>query len=61
MLLIALYRPYGSETLTGLDPAQQGDWQHRMRMKAGDAASRTNDILDALAQDDLLQFAGPMT
>ncbi|KAJ5175308.1 uncharacterized protein N7482_001185, partial [Penicillium canariense] len=61
VLLIALYRPYGSETPTGLDSVEQEDWQHRMRLKAGDAASKTNDILDALAQENLLQFAGPMT
>ncbi|KAE8337115.1 hypothetical protein BDV24DRAFT_140595 [Aspergillus arachidicola] len=61
VLLIALYRPYGSETPTGLNDARQGTWQHRMRLKAGDAASQTNDILDNLAEENLLQFAGPMT
>jgi hypothetical protein len=61
VLLITLYRPYGSETPTGVSPAERGGWQHRMRLNAGNAASKTNDILDALAQENLLQFAGPMT
>lgn len=61
VLLIALYRPYGSDIPIGLDAARQGAWQHRMRLKAGDAASQTNDILDILAEENLLQFAGPMT
>lgn len=55
------YRPYGTETPDGLDPAQQQKWQHRMRWQADTAASRTNDILDMLAQENLLEFALPMT
>lgn len=60
-LLIALYCSYGSETQIGLDAARQGTWQRRMRLKAGDAASQTNDILDRLAEENLLRFAGPMS
>ncbi|UKZ91375.1 uncharacterized protein TrAFT101_006356 [Trichoderma asperellum] len=60
VLLIALYRPYGSETPAGLDTEPE-DWQHRMCLKAGEAASKTNDIFNALAEDGLLIFAGPMT
>ncbi|EHK21555.1 uncharacterized protein TRIVIDRAFT_192042 [Trichoderma virens Gv29-8] len=60
-LLICLYRPYGSETPIDLDTAEQDDWQHRMCLKAGDAASKTNDIFHSLVEDGLLVFAGPMT
>ncbi|KAL6810268.1 fungal-specific transcription factor domain-containing protein [Trichoderma sp. SZMC 28015] len=60
-LLICLYRPYGSKFPTGLDTAEQEDWQRRMRLKASNAASETNDIFNALAEDGLLIFAGPMT
>ncbi|KKP07879.1 hypothetical protein THAR02_00087 [Trichoderma harzianum] len=60
-LLICLYRPYGSKSPAGLDAAEQEDWQRRMRLKASNAASETNDIFNALAEDGLLIFAGPMT
>lgn len=60
-ILIMFYRPYGTESPEGLHPAQQQKWQHRMRREADTAASRTNDILDMLAQENLLEFALPMT
>ncbi|KAJ5630005.1 hypothetical protein N7528_003662 [Penicillium herquei] len=60
-LLITFYRPYGSEAPIGIEPANQWGWRHRMRLKTDDAASKTNDIVDALARDGLLEFAGPMT
>ncbi|KAJ5871102.1 uncharacterized protein N7529_003455 [Penicillium soppii] len=60
-LLIAFYRPYGTDFPIDLDPVVRRDWQHRMRLRAGDAASKTNDIIDVLAEDNLLEYAGPMT
>lgn len=60
-ILIMFYRPYGTESPEGLHPTQQQKWQHRMRCEADTAASRTNDILDMLAQENLLEFALPMT
>ncbi|OJJ84168.1 Zn(II)2Cys6 transcription factor [Aspergillus glaucus CBS 516.65] len=60
-ILIMFYRLYGTESPEGLHPAQQQKWQHRMRREADIAASRTNDILDMLAQENLLEFALPMT
>jgi hypothetical protein len=32
-----------------------------MRLRADTAASRTNEILEALVHEKLLDFAGPMT
>lgn len=55
------YRIYRNEIPDGLDPAHQQKWQHRMRLGADMAASRTNDTLDMLAQESLLEFALPMT
>lgn len=60
-LLITFYRPYGAEVPDGLHSAYHEEWQHRMRLHADAAASRTNDIVEALAQENLLNFAGPMT
>lgn len=55
------YRPYGTEVPAGLHPAHHQKWQHRMRREADTAASRTNDILDTMAQENLLEFALPLT
>lgn len=55
------YRPYGTEIPNGLQPVYQQTWQQRMRREADTAASRTNDIVDVLAQENLLEFALPLT
>ncbi|KAI9037575.1 Zn(II)2Cys6 transcription factor [Aspergillus affinis] len=55
------YRPFVSVIPDGLDPQCQVSWQHRMRLKADAAASHTNTVVEAIAQDDLLGFSGPMT
>lgn len=55
------YRPYGTEIPDGLQPVHQQAWQQRMRREADTAASRTNDIVDVLAQENLLEFALPLT
>lgn len=60
-ILIMFYRPYGTEVPAGLHPAHHQKWQHRMRREADTAASRTNDILDTMAQENLLEFALPLT
>lgn len=36
-------------------------WQETIRTKADAAASRTNDVLETLAQESLLEYALPMT
>lgn len=61
-LLITFNRPLAAESAAGLpSTAEEEDWCHRMQLKADSAASQTNNILDALAQERLLEFAGPMT
>jgi len=60
-MMVTFYRPWGTDAPKELDVTAQKEWQHRMRLRADAAASRTNEILDALVQDNLLGFAGPMT
>ncbi|KAL5362930.1 fungal-specific transcription factor domain-containing protein [Aspergillus floccosus] len=60
-LAITFYRPFSSETAGMLPPNYPEDWCLRMRLKADAAASQTNSILETLAQNQLLDFAGPMT
>ncbi|KAL2828388.1 C6 transcription factor [Aspergillus cavernicola] len=60
-LLGTFYRPFGTVIPDGLDPLRQETWQHRMRLKADAAASHTNTVVEAIAQDGLLGFSGPMT
>nr|UPX44680.1 hypothetical protein FAC6B23_14 [Penicillium fuscum]UXX61837.1 hypothetical protein FAC4N16_10 [Penicillium fuscum] len=60
-MLITFYRPWGTEFPDDIHPDEKQDWQHRMRLRADAAASRTNEIVDALVQDNLLGFAGSMT
>jgi hypothetical protein len=60
-MLITFYRPWGMELPSDISSPADKEWQHRMRLRADAAASRTNEILDALVQDNLLGFAGPMT
>lgn len=59
--MITFYRSWVTESPYGVQPTEKEDWQQRMRLKADAAASRTNEILDALVQADLLGFSGPMT
>lgn len=60
-LLITFYRPFGTAIPEGLDPLFQENWNYRMSLRADAAASRTNFIIESIAQDGLLEFAGPMT
>ncbi|KAL3476574.1 fungal-specific transcription factor domain-containing protein [Aspergillus californicus] len=41
-------------------PFRQRSWQHRMRLKGDAAASHTNTVVEAIAQDDLLGFSAPL-
>ncbi|KAB8218902.1 fungal-specific transcription factor domain-containing protein [Aspergillus novoparasiticus] len=60
-MVITFYRRWETEAPDGLTPPAKDDWQHRIRLRAHAAASRTNEILDMLVQENLLGFAGPMT
>ncbi|KAB8271122.1 fungal-specific transcription factor domain-containing protein [Aspergillus minisclerotigenes] len=60
-LLITLYRPSGSEHLDNLALSQQGSEQQRLQSKANAAASKSTEILDILARENLLEYVGPMT
>ncbi|CRG88359.1 hypothetical protein PISL3812_05389 [Talaromyces islandicus] len=60
-MLITFYRPWATESPDGLDIAAKEDWQYQMRTKGDAAATRTNEILDALVQHKLLGLVGPMT
>ncbi|RAL05303.1 Zn(II)2Cys6 transcription factor [Aspergillus ibericus CBS 121593] len=60
-ILIVFYRPFTTETPDDVSPASQKQWQQTIRHKVDSAASRTNDILDVLAEENLLEYALPMT
>ncbi|GAD98048.1 C6 transcription factor, putative [Paecilomyces variotii No. 5] len=60
-LLITFYRPYITKVPIGLHDVHQTEWQRMIRLKVESAASKTNSILDIMAQDRLLEFACPMT
>ncbi|GKZ19776.1 hypothetical protein AbraIFM66951_010807 [Aspergillus brasiliensis] len=55
------YRPFATTFPEDLDPSEKESWQHRMRLKADAAASHTNTVVEAITQDGLLGFSGPMT
>ncbi|KAL4998757.1 fungal-specific transcription factor domain-containing protein [Aspergillus recurvatus] len=59
-ILIVLYRPCLTEPPDDLSSINQ-QWQESIWHKADSAASHTNDILEALAQEGLLEYALPMT
>ncbi|RAL13070.1 Zn(II)2Cys6 transcription factor [Aspergillus homomorphus CBS 101889] len=60
-VLIVLYRPCITDLPDELSLSNQMQWQESFRHKADCAASRTNDILEVLAQENLLEYALPMT
>lgn len=60
-MAITFYRHWEMESREGQIPTTKEGWQQRVRLKADAAASRTNELLDTLVQEDLLGFAGPMT
>ncbi|KAL4740641.1 fungal-specific transcription factor domain-containing protein [Aspergillus similis] len=59
-ILIVLYRPCLTELSDDLSSTNQ-QWQESIWHKADSAASHTNDILEAMAQEGLLEYALPMT
>ncbi|OJJ08292.1 hypothetical protein ASPVEDRAFT_143719 [Aspergillus versicolor CBS 583.65] len=60
-ILIVLYRPCLTDPPDDISPGHQMQWQETIRTKADAAASRTNDVLETLAQESLLEYALPMT
>jgi hypothetical protein len=59
--LITFYRPFTKRLPEGVPSINQSTYQSAMRAKVDAAALQTNTILDALAREKLLNFAGPMT
>ncbi|KAJ0421225.1 fungal-specific transcription factor domain-containing protein [Aspergillus carlsbadensis] len=59
-LVITLYRPYLTDISDDL-PASQIQWRRSIWHKADAAASQTNDILESLARENILDHALPMT
>ncbi|KAF7166272.1 hypothetical protein CNMCM5623_000029 [Aspergillus felis] len=59
--LITFYRPFTKRLPEGVPPINQTAYQSAIRAKVDAAALQTNTILDALAREKLLNFAGPMT
>ncbi|RAK71132.1 Zn(II)2Cys6 transcription factor [Aspergillus fijiensis CBS 313.89] len=60
-ILIVLYRPCITDPPDDVSLNHQTQWQEIIRHKADFAASRTNEILETLAQESLLEYALPMT
>ncbi|PKX97276.1 Zn(II)2Cys6 transcription factor [Aspergillus novofumigatus IBT 16806] len=59
--LITFYRPFTKRLPEGVPSINQTTYQSAIRAKVDAAALQTNTILDALAREKLLNFAGPMT
>ncbi|KEY83016.1 transcription factor C6 [Aspergillus fumigatus] len=59
--LITFYRPFTNRLPEGVPSINQTIYQSAVRAKVDAAALQTNTILDALAREKLLNFAGPMT
>ncbi|KAL7942700.1 fungal-specific transcription factor domain-containing protein [Trichoderma barbatum] len=60
-ILVTFYRPCSVESPSDLPPYRQREWQQEMQGKAMSAASKTCNIVYALAQGNFFSFAGPMT
>ncbi|RAH70049.1 Zn(II)2Cys6 transcription factor [Aspergillus aculeatinus CBS 121060] len=60
-ILVVLYRPCITDPPDDVSLNHQTQWQETIRHKADFAASRTNEILETLAQESLLEYALPMT
>ncbi|KAL4979726.1 fungal-specific transcription factor domain-containing protein [Aspergillus desertorum] len=59
-ILIVLYRPCLTDPPDDLSSTNQ-QWRKSIWQKADSAASHTNDILETMAQEGLLEYALPMT
>ncbi|KAM0713380.1 hypothetical protein Q7P37_010342 [Cladosporium fusiforme] len=60
-LRITFYRPFSKDAMQAFPHDQREAWHEYMRTRADAAAFETNMILEQLARDKLLSFAGPMT
>lgn len=60
-MIITFYRHWEAETPHALISTAKEGWKHQIRLRLDAAASRTNEILDTLVQEEMLGFAGPMT
>ncbi|OTA03117.1 Zn2Cys6 transcriptional regulator [Trichoderma parareesei] len=60
-LLVTFYRPCSVEAPSDLPTYRQREWQQEMQGKAMSAASKTCNIVYALAQGNFFSYAGPMT
>ncbi|KAL4923009.1 Zn(II)2Cys6 transcription factor [Aspergillus undulatus] len=59
--LITLYRRFTNRVPDGIPSTRHTAYQSMIRSKVDAAALQTNTILDYLAREQLLHFAGPMT
>jgi len=61
-LCITFYRPFLKDGVPHDVPlSAREDWQAQMQTKSEAAAFQTNVILEKIAREKLLSFAGPMT
>ncbi|KAL6886169.1 fungal-specific transcription factor domain-containing protein [Trichoderma longibrachiatum] len=60
-LLVTFYRACSVESPSDLPTYRQREWQQEMQGKAMSAASKTCNIVYALAQGNFFSYAGPMT
>ena len=61
-LCITFYRPFLKDGVPQDVPlGAREDWQAQMQTKSEAAAFQTNVILEKIARERLLSFAGPMT
>lgn len=60
-LRITFYRPFAKECIQMFAQDQREAWLEHRRARSDAAAFETNMILEQLARDKLLSFAGPMT
>lgn len=60
-LCITFYRPFLIEVPQDMPLEARGEWRSQMQTKSEAAAFQTNVILEKIAREKLLSFAGPWT
>jgi hypothetical protein len=60
-LCITFYRPFLKDLPHGVPLGAHDSWRLQMQTKSEAAAFQTNVILEKIAREKLLSFAGPMT
>jgi hypothetical protein len=60
-LCITFYRPFLNDLPHDIPLDARESWQSQMQTKSEAAAFQTNVILEKIAREKLLSFAGPMT